>query len=574
MRKTILLFTFAVCVMAIAAMLAVPTHATADTSRTATSGNIIAADNARLLTRLDSMIENDATRNEKKATRIELLKEAAAKTHDSRTLLDTYGSLFDEYFVFQFDSALTYINKEIAMAAAIGDKRRHDLAYLRKASLLSIGGLYSETAAMLGEVDPDTLDDDTRLKYDITYFYLFTYWADYCHDNVYTPLYRQRAAEYLRQAVGTLRPDNPEYDFYMGEYYIYVERNDSAALAHYYRALKRLSPDSRQYAMASFAIANNYSANGDMLRYEHFLIMACLSDLSHCTHDSQALQDLAMFLFRQGSNDNIEKAERYINFAMTDAKAYNNRLRILEISQKLPLIVASYREKMAEQNAVLTIALVSLTVLTVALVVLLYLINRKSKQLAAHRHELAQNNAELQRLNSEQLTLNDRLHTLNDRLIDTNRRREHLAKIYIDLCADFIGRLAKFELLVKRKIKANQIKDLLTMASSTKMTEEDASAFFNSFDKAFLDLYPTFIDEFNALLLPDAQTERMKGGTRLTTEQRIFALVRLGVTESSEIAALLFYTPRTIYNYRSTIKAKAVSRDTFEQDVAKLCTVI
>lgn len=572
MRKAILLFTFAACALAIAATHAVPTRAA---DKAADNGNReIAADNARLLTRLDSMIENDATRNEKKSTRIELLKETAAKTRDGMALLDTYGSLFDEYFVFQFDSALTYINKEIALADAMGNKHRRDLAFLRKASLLSIGGLYSETAAMLGELDPDTLDDDTRLRYDITYFYLFTYWADYCHDNVYTPQYRQRAADYLRQAVGTLRPDNPEYDFYMGEYFIYVERNDSAALAHYYRALKHLKPDSRQYAMASFAIANNYSANGDMLRYEHFLIMACLSDLSHCTHDSQALQDLAMFLFRQGSNDNIEKAERYINFAMTDAKTYNNRLRILEISQKLPLIVASYREKMAEQNAVLTIALVSLTILTVALVVLLYLIYRKSKQLAAHRHELSLNNAELQRLNAEQLTLNDRLHTLNDRLIDTNRRREHLAKIYIDLCADFIDRLAKFELLVKRKIKANQIKDLLTMASSTKMTEEDASTFFNSFDKAFLDLYPTFVDEFNALLQPDAQTERVKGGTRLTTEQRIFALVRLGVTESSEIAALLFYTPRTIYNYRSTIKAKAVSRDTFEQDVAKLCTVI
>ena len=106
------------------------------------------------------------------------------------------------------------------------------------------------------------------------------------------------------------------------------------------------------------------------------------------------------------------------------------------------------------------------------------------------------------------------------------------------------------------------------------MTEEDASTFFNSFDKAFLDLYPTFVDEFNALLTPDEQTVKHKNGTHLTTEQRIFALIRLGVTESSEIAALLFYTPRTIYNYRSAVKAKAINRDTFEQDVAKLCTVI
>ena len=539
-----------------------------------TANKAIAEENSRLLRQLDSMIVNSAQLYEKKETRIELLKEHLSKTTDNMSKIETYSSLYDEYFVFQFDSAFTYIDKKIALATAIGNKQHYDMALLDKAALLSIGGLYSETAALLKEIDPEGLSEEVQIKYNVTHFYLYIYWSDYCHDKVYAPRYRQKATEYLRKTAALIRPDSKRYDFFMGEYYSNTDLNDDKAMSHYLRSMKNVRPDSREYAMASFAIASIFKGKGDMLRYEKYLIMACISDLRHSTRESQALQDLAMFLFRQGSSDNIDKAERYINFAMNDAKAYNNRLRILEISQKLPTIVASYREKLAAQNAVLAVATGGVTMLAVALIVLVNFIYRQNKQLTIRRHKLSQSNGELQRLNSEQQVLNNKLHTLNARLIDTNRRREHLAKIYIDLCANFIDRLGKFEMLVRRKIKANQIKDLLTMASSTKMTEEDASTFFNSFDKAFLDLYPTFVDEFNALLTPDEQTVKHKNGTHLTTEQRIFALIRLGVTESSEIAALLFYTPRTIYNYRSAVKAKAINRDTFEQDVAKLCTVI
>ena len=124
---------------------------------------------------------------------------------------------------------------------------------------------------------------------------------------------------------------------------------------------------------------------------------------------------------------------------------------------------------------------------------------------------------------------------------------------------------------MQRKIKANQVQDLMNIASSSKLSEEDAATFVTRFDSAFLDLYPTFVDEFNALLREDSSIVIKRNG-RLTTELRIFALIRLGVKDSSEIAALLFYTPRTIYNYRSSVKNRAKNRDTFEEDVIRLCT--
>ena len=156
--------------------------------------------------------------------------------------------------------------------------------------------------------------------------------------------------------------------------------------------------------------------------------------------------------------------------------------------------------------------------------------------------------------------------------MDTNFKREGLAKIYIDLCAKYIDKLKKYQTLVKRKIKANQVNELLSTISSSRISEDDADVFLSKFDKAFLDLYPTFVQELNALLLPDQQI--ITKNDALTTELRIYALIRLGIKESSEIADLLFYSPQTIYNYRSAVKNRAVNKDSFEADIAKICRVI
>ena len=518
-----------------------------------------------LIQRVDSIMDNISQIYGKKQARIDFYKNMAEKSRKPETLLSAYDKLYDEYFVFQFDSAMVYVDKAIQLADRIGDKYHHDKSRIEKASLLAVGGLYGEAMGLLGEIDSVKLDEDLRFTYTITHYYVYTYWADYCHDNMYSPRYRERADSYLKQAVAMLRPSDSYYDFFWGEYYIYVERNDRRALQHYFKTLKTAPVESRWYAMASYAIANNYSANNDNSKYEEYILRACISDLLNCTRENLAMQDLAMYMFKKG-DDNILLAERYINFAMDDAKNYNNRLRIIEISQKLPVIVSTYREKLSSQNSLMRMALLGVSVLCVFVVVLLYFYSRQNRQLARHRHELSQSNHLLS-------SLNEKLNSLNSRLLDTNSRRERLAKLYIDLCAKYIDRLSKFEVLVKRKIKVGQVNDLLNTASSSRLSEEDAVTFMNSFDTAFLDLYPSFVTEFNALLREDEQIVPPHKG-RLTTELRIYALIRLGVKESSEIAALLFYTPRTIYNYRSTIKSRARNRETFESEVEQLCRVI
>lgn len=531
----------------------------------ATATSSMADTNGELIQRIDSIIDNITQIYGKKQARIDFYKSMAHKSQKPETLLSAYDKLYDEYFVFQFDSAMVYADKAITLADRIGDKFHHDKCRIEKASLLGVGGLYGEAVALLDEIDSTHLDNKLRFDYTIAYYFIYTYWADYCHDYYYSPRYHERANNYLKQAVTMLRPTDSYYNFFWGEYFIYVERNDKRALEHYFKTLSTAPVESRWYAMASYAIANNYSANNNNNKYEEYMLRACISDLLNCTRENLAMQDLAMYLFKKG-DDNILLAERYINFAMDDAKNYNNRLRIIEISQKLPVIVSTYREKLSSQNNIMRFALFGVSILFAFVVVLLYFYSRQNQLLARQRHELSESNNLLS-------SLNDKLNTLNSRLLDTNSRRERLAKLYIDLCAKYIDRLSKFETLVKRKIKVGQVNDLLNTASSSRLSEEDAATFINSFDTAFLDLYPSFVDEFNALLRTDEQIVPSHKG-RLTTELRIYALIRLGVKESSEIAALLFYTPRTIYNYRSTIKSRAINRETFECDVEQLCRVI
>ena len=531
----------------------------------ATATSSMADTNGKLIQRIDSIIDNITQIYGKKQARIDFYKSMAHKSQKPETLLSAYDKLYDEYFVFQFDSAMVYADKAITLADRIGDKFHHDKCRIEKASLLGVGGLYGEAVALLDEIDSTHLDNKLRFDYTIAYYFIYTYWADYCHDYYYSPRYHERANTYLKQAVTMLSPTDSYYNFFWGEYYIYVERNDKRALEHYFKTLSTAPVESRWYAMASYAIANNYSANNNNNKYEEYMLRACISDLLNCTRENLAMQDLAMYLFKKG-DDNILLAERYINFAMDDAKNYNNRLRIIEISQKLPVIVSTYREKLSSQNNIMRFALFGVSILFAFVVVLLYFYSRQNQLLARQRHELSESNNLLS-------SLNDKLNTLNSRLLDTNSRRERLAKLYIDLCAKYIDRLSKFETLVKRKIKVGQVNDLLNTTSSSRLSEEDAATFMNSFDTAFLDLYPSFVDEFNALLRTDEQIVPSHKG-RLTTELRIYALIRLGVKESSEIAALLFYTPRTIYNYRSTIKSRAINRETFECDVEQLCRVI
>lgn len=526
----------------------------------------------QLRQKLDNLLEQRKALIDNKNKDINRLKKNLTTSENTLKRLQTYEQLFEEYYVFQFDSAMTYLNKGIKLAKETQNTYYYNSNTISKAELLSIGGLYSEAIHEIEQVDTTVLDKAQHFEYYFSLFRIHTYWADFCNDKTYTPTHRLKAQEYLKKAMPFCDETAKTYEYYLGEYAVFVLNNPQAARAHYVKAIKQLPQNSRFYAMSCFALSGSYGNEGNTEKQEEFLLLSSIADIENCTMENFALQNLAMYIFEH-NKDELDLAQQYIQTALEDAHFYNNRLRIIEISSKLPVIVSSYQQTLNQRNKVQMTAIIAISLLLLFLLSAVFYIVKQTKRLSLQQQELQKNNNQLSELNRQQKELNTQLHDLNALLVDTNRKRERLAKLYIDLCAKYISRLKKQQTLVKRKIKATQITELLSLLSSERLSEEDAATFLSRFDKAFLDLYPDFTEELNSLLLPEGQIQN-KSTDELTTEQRIMALIRLGVKESAEIADLLFYSPQTIYNYRSVLKGKAINKETFEEEVMKLCRVI
>ena len=199
-------------------------------------------------------------------------------------------------------------------------------------------------------------------------------------------------------------------------------------------------------------------------------------------------------------------------------------------------------------------------------------LQNSNDELKYNNNELKYNNNELKNFNNELKDSNKALRNSNDELENTNTKRELMANAFIMLCYQYIERLENQRKLVIRKIKTNQQKELLSILSSSKRSTEESQNFLSQFDKIFLSLYPSFVNELNSLLIPEAQIE-LKEDNELTPSLRVAALVRLGVTESPKIAGILSYSLQTIYNYRSTLKNSAIDKEHFEENLQKLCSV-
>ena len=529
----------------------------------------IHADNAALYELLDSVVANRAAYTKKKEVYIAKMIKAIPSTKDINMRLQLYDNIYNEYHYLRFDSAMAYVKRGLEVAEAAHNDYYTQLFILHKAALLSSAGLYSEAYNLLYKLDDRPILPALAYEYNLTLYWLYTYWSDYTMDSEYRGIYWGKKLEYLRRTVKIAKDRPNDYNYLMGEYEMYVTGNHAKALQYYLKVLRAEPNDTRLYSTACFATACCYQYFKQYDKYETYLIRTAITDIIAPVKENLSLYTVAGWLF--STDGDIKRAETYVSVSIEDAKFYNNRLRIISSTDKLPEIVSRFKDKLNAKNRKLRWALGTGIFLFLTLIIAAGLIVRQNGLLVKRRKQIARQNDMLVGLNGELSVLNGQLRQRNENLVDVNQHRENLAKLYIDLCSKYIDRLNSYQKFVVRKIKVNQINDLLSTTSSPRLTEADAATFLNGFDKAFIDLYPTFIKELNELLLPGNEV-RLKDGN-MSTELRIFALIRLGVKDSSEIANLLFCTPRTIYNYRSALKAKAKNRETFEDDVRKLCTV-
>lgn len=515
-------------------------------------------DERHLLELLDSYIEKRDVYAKQKEEKLKQLKLRLRTADNNAARLAILDKIYREYYTYRYDSALVYADRGLALSQSDNDAYFTMLNRINRAAVLSTGGLYSQSEALLNKIGKEGVPPRLRQYYYYTFTWLYNYWESFCDKSEFKDDLHKKKHHYLKLTVSATSNDNTALHAYLNAELAFMENPlGKNVLSLYTTALMHSPVNSRVHASAAYCIARYYREIGKTPLYEKYIIEAAISDMVCPLKENLALQEFSTYLYKKDAKY-ADHAARYIYCSMEDAKFYNNRLRMLEISNILPIIATANQEALAHKERIVRGVLAVVSFMSLVLFAMAIFGYKQNKWLARSRREIRSQNRQLTEL--------------NEKLIATNHRRETYMRLFMDISAVYIRKFIEYRKLVSRKIKANQAADLLKTINSYKLAEEEATTFYTRFDRAFIELYPGFVDELNALLMPEVQIE-LPSPNSLTTEARIYALMRLGVTDSQEIATLLFYSTQTIYNYKSAMRTRAINRDTFDEDISRLCHI-
>jgi hypothetical protein len=482
--------------------------------------------------------------------------------------------LFELYRPLVSDSAIYFLRECIALA----EEQGNHAASVRCRSQLAIRcsniGLYDEALNIL---------DSIRLGNGLDKTVLGTYYEAY--NNVYGELsyytrlddmrqHYQQKEQYYKQLMFENLPATSESCFLRREQAAQAEGKLKEAMAINDEWMKTVEPGSHPYALVALYRYIEYKLQGDSTQMLYWLTESVLADIRNAAMDQGSMWELANELMLSGD---VDRASRYISYTSDCANRYGSRQRNWQIAPLLTHIANGYKSQSERTTSQLWGTLIVISILALLLLGALFFVHRRNSQLHAARNDLKTSNDELASANSllatqkdELATLNSQLSIVNSQLTESNRVKEEYIGRFMSLCAQYIDKLDNYRKMVNKKMKNKELDELFQISKSTELKEKELEELYENFDTVFLHLFPNFIDDFNALLQPEMQIHP-KEENRLTTDIRIFALIRLGFEDSSKIAEFLHYSVNTIYNYRARIKNGALgNREQFENKVKRL----
>lgn len=522
-----------------------------------------------LLNVLDKTIKEADIYVQIKENKLHELKKEARKTPPvSVERYHLNNDIYLEYKAYSSDSALHYLNENMLLARQLNDKERELNIQLELSYLLSSIGMYMEAADILNSIDRQTLPSSL-----LGYYYT-------CYEHVYfeagaaQPRYKMFASRYAKLSHAyrdsmqvTLDPSSATY-LWLRETQLREAGKYDEALEFSDRRLAEASFGTPQYALVAYQRFRLFESMGKKDEHLYYLVLSAISDVRSAIKEQSSLMVLAQELNRKGD---LKRAYDYINFSWEISQFYKTRLRSWMNITPLSMINGNYQDIIKQQNRELLIYIACVALLALLLVIALIYIYRQMKALSIAKKGLQEVNEWLFSLNEELEKVNRHLRSTNLELSESNLIKEAYIARFFKLCSVYVDRLQAYRKLVNKKLQRGQVAELLKMTHlSNDIVTVEVQELYANFDSAFLHLFPNFVESLNALLLPEEQIV-LKPDELLNTELRIFALIRLGIKDSSQIAELLHYSVNTIYNYRSRVKTKArVSRDDFEDLVAKI----
>ena len=485
--------------------------------------------------------------------------------------------LYERYKSFMNDSALYYLSEAMHWAERNQEsgvrsqewKARVGNCQALKAFQCSTVGYYNEALAFLKSIDKQQLDSVGLRNYYQSQMHVY---GELGYYSIIPPMkeqYFKLQTTYRDSLFAHIDHQDADYLMYrIQELKGRQQLEEARKISDHW--VSRVSPDSREYAIACYYRWLS-SEDEDELRY--WGAQSALSDVRHAVMDQASLLSLAELLNADGD---LDRSYRYIRFTWDCNNRFNTRMRSWQITPILNVIEKNYQKAVEHNNSVLRMSIIVVSILALIVLAALFFVHRRNKQLASARNALSEANGQLSIINSqlsiqkeELATLNSQLSIVNSQLTESNRVKEEYIGRFMSLCSQYIDKLDNYRKMVNKKMKNKELDDLYQISKSTELKEKELEELYENFDTVFLHLFPNFIDDFNALLLPEVQVQPKEN--RLTTDIRIFALIRLGIEDSSKIAEFLHYSVNTIYNYRARLKNGAIgNRETFEKRVKEL----
>lgn len=482
--------------------------------------------------------------------------------------------LYELYRPFVSDSAIYFLRQCIDIAEQQGDHNGSVRCRSQLAIRCSNIGLYDEALNILDSIRLGSgLDKQVLGTYYEAYNNVYGELSYYTRLNDMRQLY-QRKEQHYKQLMFEYLPATSESCFLRKEQAAQAEGKLKEAMAINDEWMKTVEPGSHPYALVALYRYIEYKLQGDSTQMLYWLTESVLADIRNAAMDQGSMWELANELMLSGD---IDRASRYISYTSDCANRYGSRQRNWQIAPLLTHIANEYKSQSEHTTSQLWGTLIVISILALLLLSALFFVHRRNTQLHAARNDLKTSNDELASANNllatqkdELAALNGQLSMVNDQLTESNRVKEEYIGRFMSLCSQYIDKLDNYRKMVNKKMKNKELDELFQISKSTELKEKELEELYENFDTVFLHLFPNFIDDFNTLLQPEMQIHP-KEENRLTTDIRIFALIRLGFEDSSKIAEFLHYSVNTIYNYRARIKNGALgNREQFENRVKTL----
>lgn len=516
-----------------------------------------------VLSELDAVISRREVYIKARESRIEDLKDLL--NNNTNTPLQRYNiisRIIGEYTPYQADSTIAYLNRNIVQASRMEDTRRLNESRISLSLLYSLSGSYLEAEKQLQKVDTLKLDHALRLDYYIACHKLNDELKHYSHDTEQAEASSRKCEYYNRMILENTAPDT--FAHLDNRLWKALNENRYKEAEKYADKLCSMCPPlSHEYAKAGYMRALIAALQDDTPTARIWYARSAMTDIQLAIRDNASLKNLAHSLL----DDDIRRSMNYMRTVMDDARFFNSRLRPWQDAEALHMIEQAYLKRQQHLRRIYIVLGVTIILFLLLAIEGFFYSRRQNRKLTNIKHRLMKTCDCLNASNEELKSTNIRLEGLNNRICEANEVKEEYIAVFLMMCSEYIDKISESRRHVRRLLRDGQVAELKKEYATTDTDTRELEQFYSNFDNTFLLLYPSFIEEFNALLEPDARIEPKKGEL-LTTELRIFALIRLGITDSSKIATLLRYSVSTIYNYRSKIKTHAlISRDEFEKRI-------